>query len=111
MVLAYALLILIALAEVAAWWRSSSQHRMAFVLTALAFTFSFQLSGTLPSSLGALTALQTLDMSRNNISGVIPPSLGSLTNLRVLVLVEHAAGDVPERHNAGLHRVPQVADV
>lgn len=47
------------------------------------------LSGTLPSSLSALTNLQTLVLSNNNLSGPIPAGLSTLTNLQILNLSDN----------------------
>eukprot|EP00899_Mesostigma_viride_P023468 jgi/Mesvir1/4305/Mv06375-RA.1 len=44
------------------------------------------LSGTVATELGSLTALTNLDLSHNSLSGVIPPELGSLASLRYLDL-------------------------
>lgn len=42
------------------------------------------LTGSIPSELGMLTALESLSLDFNDLSGSIPPSLGSLTNLKLL---------------------------
>ena len=39
------------------------------------------ISGTIPSTIGRLGMLQTLDMSDNHLTGSIPTSLGDLKNL------------------------------
>jgi hypothetical protein len=39
------------------------------------------LTGTIPSSIGNLTALKSLNLSGNNLTGNIPPEIGSLINL------------------------------
>ena len=39
------------------------------------------LTGTLPTSLGALQSLQDLDLEYNNLFGTLPPSLGGLSSL------------------------------
>lgn len=44
------------------------------------------LSGTLPSELGRLTRLRRVTLPRNSISGVVPSQLGMLTNLQTLSL-------------------------
>ncbi len=44
------------------------------------------ISGTIPTELGDLTALTTLDLSSHQISGTIPTQLGSLTALTALDL-------------------------
>ena len=54
------------------------------------------LDGRIPSSLGRLGALVTLDMSGNALTGPIPSQLGSLSNLETLILRENRlTGDVP----------------
>jgi len=42
------------------------------------------LLGSLPQSIGNLTALDTLNLSFNNCAGKLPPSLGNLTDLTLL---------------------------
>jgi Leucine-rich repeat (LRR) protein len=44
------------------------------------------LAGTLPSSMGRLTALQTLDLSSNHLQGSLPASLGDMASLVLLDL-------------------------
>ena len=46
----------------------------------------YDITGTIPPSLGNFTALEVLDFSddRNNLWGSLPPALGKLTNLRQL---------------------------
>lgn len=44
------------------------------------------LTGTLPASIGNLSALVELDLDHNNISGTLPSSLGSLSSLESLNL-------------------------
>jgi hypothetical protein len=55
------------------------------------------LSGTIPSSLGQLVSLQTLDLSYNlQISGTIPSSLGQLRNLKeVYLFLNQLSGTIP----------------
>lgn len=48
------------------------------------------LSGTLPSELGQLTRLQRLALPRNSISGAIPSELGRLSRLKALSLYGNA---------------------
>ena len=47
---------------------------------------SSNLRGPIPSEIGLLTSLVTLDLSGNNISGSIPPEIGQLDNIRTLSL-------------------------
>jgi hypothetical protein len=55
-----------------------------------------QLVGTIPSSLGALTALGFLALSTNQLSGTIPSSLGALTALIDLFLNDNqVVGTMP----------------
>src|SRR5260221_1490577 len=42
------------------------------------------LSGSIPPSIGNLTALQALGLVNNNLSGAIPESIGNLKNLQIL---------------------------
>jgi Leucine-rich repeat (LRR) protein len=42
------------------------------------------ITGSIPSELGKLSMLQTLDLSDNFFNGKIPPSLGYLRNLQYL---------------------------
>jgi Leucine-rich repeat (LRR) protein len=44
------------------------------------------LSGSIPASIGNLTALLALNLPNNNLSGTIPESIGNLKNLQVLKL-------------------------
>jgi len=54
------------------------------------------LSGMLPSELGSLTNLQTLDLHNSSLSGTIPSWLGSLTNLQTLDLHNSSlSGTIP----------------
>ena len=48
--------------------------------------FLTSLSGTIPASIGGLTALQYLDLSLNGLSGTIPAAIGQLTMLKTLYL-------------------------
>ena len=57
---------------------------------------SNSLSGSLPTQLGNLTALQELRLGNNNLTGEIPTSLGSLSNLSVLFLENNQlSGSIP----------------
>ncbi|GAB4024626.1 leucine-rich repeat domain-containing protein [Spirosoma koreense] len=58
--------------------------------------YNNNLNGTLPTSLSALTSLQTLDLQSNNLSGTIPASLSTLTSLQTLNLsVNSLSGSIP----------------
>ncbi|MCY4528108.1 MAG: hypothetical protein OXD46_03640 [Chloroflexi bacterium] len=62
------------------------------------------LSGIVPSALGKLSALMTLEMDFNRLSGDIPPELGNLRELEVLGLgLNSLSGEIPstfgELHN------------
>jgi len=55
------------------------------------------LSGTLPSSIGHLTALQTIYLDHNALTGEIPSSIGRLTNLKILFLYfNQLQGSIPD---------------
>ena len=68
------------------------------------------LGGTIPASLGRLSALETLDLSDNSLTGEIPAELGLLGNLEVLRLsgnslsgcIPPALKDVPTNDLASL---------
>ncbi|MCU0357847.1 MAG: Ig-like domain-containing protein [Cyclobacteriaceae bacterium] len=54
------------------------------------------LTGTLPTTLGSLTGLTSLDLAYNKISGPIPPQLGNLTSLIFLNLSNaQLSGTIP----------------
>lgn len=46
--------------------------------------YSNNISGIIPSDLGNLTSLVSLDLYLNNFTGFIPDTLGKLTKLRFL---------------------------
>jgi Leucine-rich repeat (LRR) protein len=55
-----------------------------------------KLNGTIPSSLGNLTALVFLELDQNNLTGNIPSSLGNLTSLFEFYLDENnLSGTIP----------------
>lgn len=55
------------------------------------------LTGTLPASLSALSALQSLELGANALTGGIPSGLGSLTGLQTLNLSRtQLGGNIPE---------------
>jgi Leucine-rich repeat (LRR) protein len=57
------------------------------------------LTGKLPSWMGQLTALVTLDLHGNNISGPLPAFIGQLTTLKTLDLYgNHMDGVITEEH-------------
>ena len=56
---------------------------------AIVWPDSTQLSGTIPDSLGRLTALTQLILAETHISGTIPDSVGNLTALTTLDLGEY----------------------
>eukprot|EP00978_Attheya_sp_CCMP212_P040932 scaffold228791_cov49-Attheya_sp.AAC.1 len=45
---------------------------------------SFGLNGTLPSDIGLLTNLESLNLNNNRLTGTIPMQIGLLTNLEIL---------------------------
>ena len=64
-------------------------------VTALRLAAS-NLAGSIPSALGSLARLETLDFARNSLAGPIPPELGRLANLRSLILgVNRLTGRIP----------------
>ena len=55
-----------------------------------------QLSGTIPSEIGHLTALENLEMYGNKFTGVLPNSLGECTTLKRIDLFNNALnGTIP----------------
>ncbi len=55
------------------------------------------LSGSLPSSIGNLAALQTIYLDHNALTGEIPSSIGRLTNLKILFLYfNQLQGSIPD---------------
>ena len=44
------------------------------------------IGGTIPSMIGGLTSLQTLDLDRNSLVGTIPNTMSALTSLQTLYL-------------------------
>ena len=64
------------------------------------------LSGSLPSSLGNLEALQVLSLDRNSIGGSLPSQLGNLSNLKRLAMNRNSlAGSIP----SGLGNLPNLS--
>ena len=56
------------------------------------------LGGTVPSELGLMTTLQSLDLSQNVLSGTLPSQLGRLTRLHTLLLHSNSvSGSVPSQ--------------
>ncbi|CAM9315788.1 unnamed protein product [Hapterophycus canaliculatus] len=55
-----------------------------------------ELAGSIPGELGALSKLQVLDLHHNELEGSIPAELGALSELQVLDLSENElAGSIP----------------
>jgi len=55
------------------------------------------LEGELPSSIGQLTYLETLELSFNKLSGSIPTEIGNLINLKTLAFNgNYIEGNIPE---------------
>ncbi|MFC1553150.1 putative Ig domain-containing protein [candidate division KSB1 bacterium] len=60
------------------------------------FLSSINLTGTMPSEIGNLTALETLYLGGNNLIGSIPPEISTLTNLTYLGLDHNSlSGSIP----------------
>jgi len=75
-------------APVSTWWGVTVQSgRVTQIILP-----SNNLNGTIPSSLGNITNLTTLDLRINELNGGIPSSLGSLSNLAYLVLDSNQLG-------------------
>ncbi len=54
------------------------------------------LSGSLPSEIGNLSNLVTLELGQNNVNGSIPPEIGALSNLEWLLLYNNdISGGIP----------------
>ena len=51
--------------------------------------FDNNLGGTIPTTIGNLVALTSLELSGNNLTGSIPAELGNLANLNILTLGEN----------------------
>ena len=65
------------------------------------------LSGTIPTQLGALTALINLRFRNNGLSGSLPTQLGALTALQDLVLAKNElSGSLPTQLGASSGRSP-----
>jgi hypothetical protein len=59
------------------------------------------LTGTLPASVGEMTALYMIDFGSNQLSGELPASLFGLSELRLLFLDENRlSGTIPPRIGA-----------
>jgi len=60
------------------------------------WSWSSAITGSIPTQLGSLTSLKTLDLSNNNLTGAIPTELGNLTNLEILDLsYNNLTGAIP----------------
>jgi len=56
-----------------------------------------QITGEIPSEIGALTNLLNLNLTGNQLTGSIPPEIGNLTNLVFLHLsFNQLSGTIPE---------------
>ena len=61
------------------------------------FTREWTLRGVIPTQLGNLTALETLDLGGSELTGAVPTQLGSLTRLRTLDLANNKlTGELPK---------------
>lgn len=72
-------------------------HLSANLSLLRAFTVDFnQLSGIIPTDIGALTSIETLFLGSNDFVGSVPSELGFLTSLRQLVTATNGlTGSVP----------------
>jgi len=69
-----------------------------------------QVTGTVPTELGSLTALTYMDIERNQLTGTMPTELGALTSLRELELLENQiTGTLPTELGA-LTRISDLCD-
>ena len=67
-------------------------------LTSLDLSRNAGLTGSIPATLGSLVALTSLDLSRSGWTGNVPAALGSLTALTTLDLSENAlSGPIPSQ--------------
>jgi hypothetical protein len=70
-------------------------------LTSLGLSLSDQLVGTIPFTLGALTALEFLSFFDNSLSGTVPSQFGAMTALELLWLSSNAlTGTIPSQLGA-----------
>ena len=64
-------------------------------VTSISLLFN-NITGVLPTSIGDLVHLKTLELSFNNIEGTLPPTLGNLKNLEVLAFNGNSlSGTIP----------------
>ncbi|KNA12627.1 hypothetical protein SOVF_124330 [Spinacia oleracea] len=69
---------------------------------------SYNLTGSIPSSLGQLRKLQTANLHTNNLSGHIPSFFGYMNNLQFLYLYDNKlTGPVP----SSLSRLPKISAI
>jgi len=77
---------------VSKWYGIKSSNGRIISIT----LYKNNLSGTIPASIGNLTALTSLYLNKNNISGIIPETIGNLTNLKFLSLfANQLTGPIP----------------
>jgi Leucine-rich repeat (LRR) protein len=77
---------------------SLGQHLTALTVLGLSEN---ALTGSIPSTLGALTALTALDLSANQLTGPIPTEMGALTAMTVMWLHDNAlTGTIPTQLSA-----------
>jgi gliding motility-associated-like protein len=83
-------------------WLSSKPVGTCYGITAITdrvYTIDLRtnnLTGTLPSSIGNLTGLQSLQLDANSIGGNIPASMGNLVNLQYLsIIINPLTGSIP----------------
>ena len=60
------------------------------------FRSNNQFHGKIPSSVGSLLGIETLDLSNNSFSGELPPSLKNCTKLKFINLQDNSlSGEIP----------------
>ena len=70
------------------------------------FSHTVHIAGTLPNSLGSLTAMRQLGLHLNNFTGTMPPSLGNLLNATLLWMYgNELSGAVPSSYCSLSHLV------
>ena len=77
--------------DIRGWWLGCSSLTVGYWLTRSLIQLGFNsINGSIPTTLGAMTALQYLDLQSLKITGTLPASVGNLTNLSVVQLANNA---------------------